>query len=140
MDWTMTLKDDFGVIAWTWRAGNYLSLFLLLSLFSIPVQSDFVFPKGHHFSWKTGKCFIFFLFYFVIIQGAVFKPVEVYAGGCSTCLSAHILTTAHGHAPKSLITASHNGRKILYYIHFRGKVIPLLLAHSDGKHKPEAAV
>lgn len=59
MDWTMTLKDDFGVIAWTWRAGNYLSLFLLLSVFSIPVQSDFVFPKGHHFSWKTGKCFTF---------------------------------------------------------------------------------
>lgn len=58
-DWTMTLKDDFGVIAWTWRAGNYLSFFLLLSLFSSPVQSDIVFSKDHHFSWKTGKMFIF---------------------------------------------------------------------------------
>lgn len=55
MGWTMILEDDFGVIAWTRRAGNYLSLFLLLSLFSVPVQSDFVFPKEHHFSWKTGK-------------------------------------------------------------------------------------
>eukprot|EP00064_Thunnus_orientalis_P002363 superscaffoldBa00000168_g2370 len=55
MGWTMTLKDDFGVIAWTRRAGNYLSLFFLLSLFSIPVQPDIVFPKDHHFSWKTGQ-------------------------------------------------------------------------------------
>lgn len=55
MGWTMILKDDFGVIAWTRRAGNYLSLFLLLSLFSIPVQSDIVFHKDHRFSWKAGK-------------------------------------------------------------------------------------
>ena len=56
MGWTMTLKDDFGVIAWTRRgAGNYLSLFLLLSLFSFSVQSDIVFPRDHHFSWKAGK-------------------------------------------------------------------------------------
>lgn len=55
MGWTMTLKDDFGVIAWTRRAGNSLSLFLLLSLFSLSVQSDIVFPKDHHFSWKAGK-------------------------------------------------------------------------------------
>lgn len=60
MGWTMTLKDDFGVIAWTRRAGNYLILFFLLSLFSIPVQSDIVFPKDHHFSWKTGKMSYFF--------------------------------------------------------------------------------
>lgn len=52
---TMTLKDDFGVIAWTWRAGNYLSLFLLLSLFSSSALSDVPFPKNQHFSWKTGK-------------------------------------------------------------------------------------
>uniref|UniRef100_A0A3B5A609 Thrombospondin type 1 domain containing 7B n=1 Tax=Stegastes partitus TaxID=144197 RepID=A0A3B5A609_9TELE len=58
MGWTMTLKDDFGVIAWTRRAGNYLSLFLLLSLFSIPAHSDIVFPKDHHFSWRAqwGQC------------------------------------------------------------------------------------
>uniref|UniRef100_A0A3P8SWS5 Thrombospondin type 1 domain containing 7B n=1 Tax=Amphiprion percula TaxID=161767 RepID=A0A3P8SWS5_AMPPE len=58
MGWTMTLKDDFGVIAWTWQAGNYLSLFLLLSLFSIPVHSDIVFPKDHQFSWRAqwGQC------------------------------------------------------------------------------------
>ncbi|XP_040005222.1 thrombospondin type-1 domain-containing protein 7B [Xiphias gladius] len=55
MGWTMILKDDFGVIAWAWRTGNYLSLFLLLSLFSIPVQSDIVFPEDHHFSWKAGQ-------------------------------------------------------------------------------------
>ncbi|XP_047457726.1 thrombospondin type-1 domain-containing protein 7B isoform X2 [Mugil cephalus] len=55
MGWTMTLKDDFGVIAWTRQAGNYLSLFLLLSLVSIPVRSDIVFPKDHHFSWKAGQ-------------------------------------------------------------------------------------
>lgn len=59
MGWTMTLKDDFGVIAWTRRAGNYLSLFLLLSLFSFSVQSDIVFPRDHHFSWKTGKISLF---------------------------------------------------------------------------------
>ncbi|GLD59074.1 thrombospondin type-1 domain-containing protein 7B isoform X1, partial [Lates japonicus] len=53
MGWTMILKDDFGVIAWTRRAGCYLSLFLLLSLFSIPVQSDIVFHKDHRFSWKA---------------------------------------------------------------------------------------
>lgn len=52
---TMTLKDDFGVIAWTWRAGNYLSLLLLLSLFSSSALSDIPFPKNQHFSWKTGK-------------------------------------------------------------------------------------
>lgn len=61
MGWTMILEDDFGVIAWTRRAGSYLSLFLLLSLLSAPVQSDIVFPKDHHFSWKTGKSFIILL-------------------------------------------------------------------------------
>ncbi|KAG7502166.1 hypothetical protein JOB18_015025 [Solea senegalensis] len=55
MGWTMILKDDFGVIAWALRAGNYLSFLLLLSLFSSPVQSDIVFPKDHHFSWKAGQ-------------------------------------------------------------------------------------
>lgn len=56
MGWTMTLKDDFGVIAWTRRgAANNLSLFLLLSLFSFSVQSDIVFPRDRHFSWKAGK-------------------------------------------------------------------------------------
>lgn len=57
MSWTMTLKDDFGVIAWTRRAGSYLSLFLLLSLFAFSVPSDILFPKDHHFSWKAGKMF-----------------------------------------------------------------------------------
>ncbi|KAM4608386.1 thrombospondin type-1 domain-containing protein 7B [Polymixia lowei] len=51
----MILKDDFGVIAWTRRAGNYLSFFFLLSLIVIQVQSDIEFPKDHHFSWKTGQ-------------------------------------------------------------------------------------
>uniref|UniRef100_A0A674ML26 Thrombospondin type-1 domain-containing protein 7A n=1 Tax=Takifugu rubripes TaxID=31033 RepID=A0A674ML26_TAKRU len=51
----MTLKDDFGVIAWTRRAGNYLSLLLLLSLFSSSALSDIPFPKNQHFSWKTGQ-------------------------------------------------------------------------------------
>lgn len=58
MGWTMTLKDDFGVIAWTRQAGSYLSLFLLLSLFSISVRLDNVYPRDHHFSWKAGKIFI----------------------------------------------------------------------------------
>uniref|UniRef100_A0A3P9C4G4 Thrombospondin type 1 domain containing 7B n=1 Tax=Maylandia zebra TaxID=106582 RepID=A0A3P9C4G4_9CICH len=58
MGWTMTLKDDFGVIAWTRQAGSYLSLFLLLSLFSISVRLDNVYPRDHHFSWKAqwGQC------------------------------------------------------------------------------------
>ncbi|XP_029967914.1 thrombospondin type-1 domain-containing protein 7B isoform X2 [Salarias fasciatus] len=55
MGWTMTLKDDFGVIARTRRAGNYLSLFLLLCVFSIPVPADLVFPKDRHFSWRAGQ-------------------------------------------------------------------------------------
>jgi len=55
MSWTMTLKDDFGVIAWTRQAGNFLNLFFLLSLFSIPVPSDIVLPKDRHFSWNAGK-------------------------------------------------------------------------------------
>ncbi|XP_068186329.1 thrombospondin type-1 domain-containing protein 7B [Antennarius striatus] len=55
MGWTMTLKDDFRVIAWTWRVGNYLSLFFLLSLCSFSVQSDIVSAQDHHFSWKTGQ-------------------------------------------------------------------------------------
>ncbi|XP_034041977.1 thrombospondin type-1 domain-containing protein 7B [Thalassophryne amazonica] len=55
MSWTMTLQDDFGVIAWTRRAGDCLILFFLLCIFSIPVQSDIVFPKDHHFSWKAGQ-------------------------------------------------------------------------------------
>ncbi|XP_039883311.1 thrombospondin type-1 domain-containing protein 7B isoform X1 [Simochromis diagramma] len=55
MGWTMTLKDDFGVIAWTRQAGSYLSLFLLLSLFSISVRLDNVYPRDHHFSWKAGQ-------------------------------------------------------------------------------------
>lgn len=57
MGWTMTLKDDFGVIAWTRRRGNNHILFLLLSLIFFSVQSDIVFPKDHHFSWKAGKTF-----------------------------------------------------------------------------------
>lgn len=60
MGWTMTLKDDFGVITWTRRAGNSLSLFLVLSLFSFSAQSDIAFPKDHHFSWKAGKMIQFF--------------------------------------------------------------------------------
>ncbi|XP_056290680.1 thrombospondin type-1 domain-containing protein 7B isoform X1 [Pseudoliparis swirei] len=55
MGWTMTLKDDFGAIAWTRHAGSSLSLFLLLSLVSLSVQSDVVFTKDHHFSWKAGQ-------------------------------------------------------------------------------------
>ncbi|XP_072253400.1 thrombospondin type-1 domain-containing protein 7B [Leuresthes tenuis] len=55
MSWTMTLKDDFGVIAWTRQAGNFLNLFFLLSLFSIPVPSDIVLPKDRHFLWKAGQ-------------------------------------------------------------------------------------
>ncbi|XP_061782034.1 thrombospondin type-1 domain-containing protein 7B isoform X1 [Nerophis lumbriciformis] len=55
MSWTMTLKDDFGVIAWARRTGNFLSFFVLLSLFSVPVQSDIVFHMDHQFSWKTGQ-------------------------------------------------------------------------------------
>lgn len=57
MGWTMTLKDDFGVIGWKRQAGYYLSLFVLLSLFSFSVQSDIVYPKDHNFSWKAGKMF-----------------------------------------------------------------------------------
>lgn len=71
MGWTMTLKDDFGVIAWTRRTGNFLSLFLLLSLFSFSLESDIVFPKDHHFSWKAGKTFIssfFAMFSFLTIE------------------------------------------------------------------------
>lgn len=68
MGWTMILKDDFGVIAWARRTGNYLSLFLLLSLFSIPVQSDIVFPEDHHFSWKAGKMFFFAINVSITIQ------------------------------------------------------------------------
>ncbi|XP_037542046.1 thrombospondin type-1 domain-containing protein 7B [Nematolebias whitei] len=55
MGWTMTRKDDLGVIARTWQAGNILSLFLLLSFFSIPVHSDIILLKDHHFSWKAGQ-------------------------------------------------------------------------------------
>ena len=55
MGWTMTLKDDFGVISWTRQAVKLLSLFLLLSFVCIPVPSDIVLPKEHHFSWKAGK-------------------------------------------------------------------------------------
>ncbi|KAI4805922.1 hypothetical protein KUCAC02_010515 [Chaenocephalus aceratus] len=55
MGWTMTLKDDFGVISWTRRAGNCLGFLLLFSLVSISVQSDIVFPKDRHFSWKAGQ-------------------------------------------------------------------------------------
>lgn len=57
MGWTMTLKDDFGVIAWTPRAGSHLSLLLLLSLFSFSVQSDIAYPKDRHFSWRAGRRF-----------------------------------------------------------------------------------
>lgn len=52
---TMTLKDGFGVIAWMRYTGNYLSLFLLLSLFSSSALSDITFTKNQHFSWKAGK-------------------------------------------------------------------------------------
>ncbi|XP_061579008.1 thrombospondin type-1 domain-containing protein 7B [Cololabis saira] len=55
MGWTMTLKDDFGVITWTWQTMKLLSLFLFLSLFSIPVPSENVLSKDHHFSWKPGQ-------------------------------------------------------------------------------------
>lgn len=67
MGWTMTVRDDLGVIAWTRRAGNRLSLFLLLSLFSLSVQSDVAFPREDRFSWKAGKMpssFIYLFFFF----------------------------------------------------------------------------
>ncbi|KAM6984977.1 thrombospondin type-1 domain-containing protein 7B [Aplochiton taeniatus] len=53
MGWTMILKDYFGVIARTWRAGN--NLFLLLSLLALQVHSDIDFHKDQHFKWKTGQ-------------------------------------------------------------------------------------
>lgn len=71
---TMTLKDDFGVIAWTWRAGNYLSLFLLLSLFSSSALSDIPFPKNQHFSWKTGKSSFL---HFKYNQRLCFRPAHL---------------------------------------------------------------
>uniref|UniRef100_A0A1A8PEM2 Thrombospondin type-1 domain-containing protein 7A n=3 Tax=Nothobranchius TaxID=28779 RepID=A0A1A8PEM2_9TELE len=55
MGWTMTLKDDFGVIACTRQAGNFLIFFLALSSFSAPVHSDISLPNNHHFSWKAGQ-------------------------------------------------------------------------------------
>lgn len=76
MGWTMTLKDDFGVIAWTRRAGNYLSLFLFWSLFSFSVQSDIAFPKDHHFSWKAGKILHFFFFAINVLITAPFFQVQ----------------------------------------------------------------
>ncbi|XP_056145668.1 thrombospondin type-1 domain-containing protein 7B [Lampris incognitus] len=55
MGWTMILKDDCGVIAWTWRTGSHLPLLFLLSLVSTQVKPDMEFHKDHHFSWKTGQ-------------------------------------------------------------------------------------
>lgn len=63
MGWTMTRKDDLGVIARTWQAGNVLSLFLLLSFFSIPVHSDIILLKDHRFSWKAGTSLNFSMTY-----------------------------------------------------------------------------
>ncbi|XP_074550525.1 thrombospondin type-1 domain-containing protein 7B [Halichoeres trimaculatus] len=54
MIWTMTVTDAFGVNTWTWKAGTNFSFYLLWSLFS-SVQSDIVFYKDHHFSWKAGQ-------------------------------------------------------------------------------------
>lgn len=78
MGWTMTVRDDLGVIAWTRRAGNHLSLFLLLSLFSLSVQSDVAFPREDRFSWKAGKMpslFLFFYFYFCCTFPLLFDNV-----------------------------------------------------------------
>ncbi|XP_023806239.1 thrombospondin type-1 domain-containing protein 7B isoform X2 [Oryzias latipes] len=56
MGWTMILKNDFGVIAWTRHTAKLVSLFLLLSLFTIPIPStDTVLPRDQHFSWKAGQ-------------------------------------------------------------------------------------
>ncbi|XP_019738101.1 thrombospondin type-1 domain-containing protein 7B isoform X2 [Hippocampus comes] len=55
MGWTMTLKDDFGVIAWAGGTGNYLSFFVLWSLLLIHVRTDIVFHMDHQFTWKTGQ-------------------------------------------------------------------------------------
>lgn len=100
MGWTMTLKDDFGVIAWTRRGGNHHILFLLLSLFFFSVQSDIVFPKDHHFSWKAGKTFkiilsavhIYFPFWVlndnfkcIQMQSSLKKSVS----GCGQCIVLH---------------------------------------------------
>lgn len=63
MGWTMTLKDDFGVIAWAGGTGNYLSFFVLWSLLFIHVRTDIVFHMDHQFTWKTGKEFAFFFFF-----------------------------------------------------------------------------
>lgn len=54
MGWTMTVRDDFRVIAWTRRAGNHLGLLLLLTLLSLSVQSDIALPRERRFSWRTG--------------------------------------------------------------------------------------
>ncbi|XP_024919574.1 thrombospondin type-1 domain-containing protein 7B [Cynoglossus semilaevis] len=55
MDRTMVLKDDLRVDSWTPRAGHHLGFFVLLSLLSCSVQSDVVFSKDHHFSWRAGQ-------------------------------------------------------------------------------------
>ncbi|XP_041663347.1 thrombospondin type-1 domain-containing protein 7B [Cheilinus undulatus] len=55
MSWTITLKDAFDGNPRTQRARTYLSLYLLLSLFFLSVQPDFVFSKDQQFSWKTGQ-------------------------------------------------------------------------------------
>lgn len=60
MDWTMSLRDDFGVNAWTQRAGISLDFLVLLTLFSIPIQADIVLHRDHHFSWKAGNLEYFF--------------------------------------------------------------------------------
>ncbi|XP_041940176.1 thrombospondin type-1 domain-containing protein 7B isoform X1 [Alosa sapidissima] len=49
----MILKDDTGVVGWTWRVGNYLLLFLSLTI--VQVHSDLEFTKDKHYSWKTGQ-------------------------------------------------------------------------------------
>ncbi|XP_034549450.1 thrombospondin type-1 domain-containing protein 7B [Notolabrus celidotus] len=54
MIWRMAVRDAFGFDAWIRQAGTYFSLYLLLPLYFL-VQSDIVFSKDHHFSWKEGQ-------------------------------------------------------------------------------------
>lgn len=124
MGWTMTARDDFRVIAWTRRAGNPLSLLLLLTLLSLSVQWDIALPRERRFSWRTGTSNLLNFTYDITYVNSFFFTCmcEDLTKGTTLklCSNTHKHTHTHTHRyttdckPSPQFPAPHYSRRTLH--------------------------